>query len=127
MIIASKYGAILAHIQPLPSLQPSADLLGYDNIRSMMEQVSSLYDQYRGQSCFPSADTVIVCALFKGSIGMPDQLDLIRQYLEGMGLNPTIRTYNVPPDKGLAGQGTVIVESKTNQETPTILVEDRPI
>lgn len=77
VIIASKHAAILAHIPPLPTLQPSPDPLGHETVRSMMGRVSALYNQY--QLYFQPAETIIVCAWFGGRIGLEDHLEIIQQ------------------------------------------------
>lgn len=125
IIIASAYGAILAHIPPQP-LQPSPDpFAGDNNVRYMMSRVAALYHQHRDQ--FPSADTAVVCAWFNGTVALPDQLEIMSSSLRQLGLNPVIRTYHVPGNRSLPGQGTVIVIRGNNQSRAQVYVEDRPI
>ncbi|KAJ5951909.1 uncharacterized protein N7479_010322 [Penicillium vulpinum] len=125
VLIVSAHGAILAHIPPQP-LQPSPDpFAGDNNTRSMMGRVAALYQQNSGY--FPSADTVVVCAWFNGAVALPDQMEIMTSSLRQLGLNPVIRTYHVPGNRNIPGQGTVIAIKGANQPRPQIYVEDRPI
>lgn len=45
----------------------------------------------------------------------------------GQGLVPVIRTYHVPGDRSLPGNGTVIAIRGAGQNTAQIYVEDRPV
>lgn len=123
VIIASAYGAILAHIPPMP-LQPSPDPFASDNnVRGMMSRVAALYQHH--QDHFPSADTAVICAWFQGAVALPDQIRIMSSSLRQLGLNPTIRTYHVPGDRSLPGQGTVIAIRSADRTQ--IYVEDRPV
>ncbi|EED11693.1 hypothetical protein TSTA_108770 [Talaromyces stipitatus ATCC 10500] len=123
VLIASAQGAILAHIPPRP-LQPSPDpFAGDNNARNMMNQVATLYQQNRGY--FSSADSVVVCAWYNGAVALPEQTEIMSSSLRQLGLNPTIRTYHVPGNRNLPGQGTVIAIKSANQPRPQIYVEDR--
>ena len=125
VLIASAHGAILAHIPPRP-LQPSQDpFAGDNNARNMMNQVTTLYQQNRGY--FASADSVVVCAWYNGAVALSDQMEIMSSSLRQLGLNPTIRTYHVPGNRNLPGQGTVIAIKSANQQRPQIYVEDRLI
>lgn len=125
VLIASAYGAILAHIPPQP-LQPSPDpFAGDNNVRHMMSRVAALYQQ--NIRFFPSADTVVVCAWFNGAVALPDQMNIMTSSLRQLGLNPIVKTYHVPGNRSLPGQGTVIVIKSSDQPKPQIYVEDRPI
>jgi hypothetical protein len=127
VVIASKYGAILAHIPPLPA-QPSADpYAGDNNVRSMMRQVKSLHAHYKSLNYFPDAGTSIICARFRGAVALPDQLQIMQQSLHELGYAPSVRTYDVPGNRTLPGQGTVIVISNASNGNPVIYVEDRAI
>lgn len=65
VVIASAQGAILAHIPPQP--QPTNNLTSGDaNVRSMMDRVGTLYQG--NPQFFPSTDTVVVCAYFRGQV-----------------------------------------------------------
>lgn len=61
VVIASTYGAILAHIPPLPSATPDPRA-GDTNARSMKMQVKSFYDNNR--NFFPSATTRVMCLVW---------------------------------------------------------------
>lgn len=125
VIITSAHGAILAHIPPQP-LQPSPDpFAGDNNARYMMGRVAALYQQNRAH--FPSAGTAVVCAWFQGAVALPDQLEIMTSSLRRLGLNPVIRTYHVPGNRSLPGQGTVIAIKAANQTRAQIYVEDHPI
>lgn len=121
VVIASAHGAILAHIppQPQPTVNPtSAD----DNVRSMMNEVSRLYrnkHQY-----FPSAESVVACAVFRGRVALPSQLDIMESSLNRLGLIPKKISYEVPGNPAIRGKGTVIVIKKGHYPKPKIFVED---
>lgn len=125
VVIASAYGAILAHIPPLPLQQSPDPFAGDNNVRYMMDRVAGLYQHYRNY--FPSADTSVICAWFRGAVALPHQMEIMSSSLRQMGLNPRITTYHVPGNRSLPGQGTVIVISGANQGRPQIYVEDSPI
>jgi hypothetical protein len=74
VVIASAYGAILAHIppQPQPTINP---ISAYDKVRSMVNEVSRLYRNR--QRYFLSAESVVSCAVFQGQVALPSQLDII--------------------------------------------------
>ena len=127
VVIASAYGAILAHIPPLPLQQPSPDFLGHSNVQSMMDQASALYYYYKKHDFFPHAETVIVCAWLRGEMGVPEQLELMRESLHEIGHQPTIRTYAVPRTGNMnaPGQGTVVVTQGTDHAM--VYVEGEPV
>lgn len=127
VVIASAYGAILAHIPPLPLQQPSPDFLGHSNVQSMMAQASALYYYYKKHDFFPHAETVIVCAWLRGEMGVPEQLELMRESLHEIGHQPTIRTYAVPRtgNVNVPGQGTVVVTQGTDHAL--VYVEGEPV
>lgn len=120
IIIASMYGAILGHIPPLPPNSTEEDL-GHDNVRSLLGQAALLYNHYR--AFFPVASSVIVCAWWRGDIGLPDQLEIMQQYFQQLGHTPYVRFYETPPDENRPGYGTVVVLSRLNQ-LPSVYVED---
>ncbi|OIW25521.1 hypothetical protein CONLIGDRAFT_635343 [Coniochaeta ligniaria NRRL 30616] len=123
--IISAFGAILAHIPPLPSLtaheaDPHA---GDNNVRAMMGRVRELYMEYEGY--FPVASTVVVCAILNGQVALPDQMEIMQEAFRDMGLESVTHTYDVPGDRTLPGQGTVtVVSSYLEQGTMGIYVED---
>ena len=123
VLIASAHGAILAHIPPQPfpdSLDPFA---GDINVRRMMGRVDALYQHHRSQ--FPSADTAVICACFKGAIALPDQVQIMSSSLQEMGLDPVISTYQVPGNWSLPSQGTV--KAIRDDDQTKIYVEHRMI
>ena len=122
VVIASAQGAILAHIppQPRPTNNPTD---GDTYVRSMMNRISRLYRE-KQQRYFLSADTVVVCAVFRGEVALPSQLDIMMLSLHGLGLTPKIISYEVPGNAALQGKGTVIVTKKRHQIKPKIFVEE---
>ncbi|OIW30515.1 hypothetical protein CONLIGDRAFT_668507 [Coniochaeta ligniaria NRRL 30616] len=123
--IVSAYGAILAHIPPRPlSPAPEADpYAGDNNVRAMMQRVRELYEE--NEHYFPFANTVVVCAVYNGEVALPDQMGIMQEAFRDMGLESATHTYNVPGDRTLPGQGTVIVVSSfLHEETAGIYVED---
>lgn len=126
VIIASIYGVIMAHIPPRPPQTPPDDgTAGANNARYMMSRVAALYQQHRAY--FPSTDTIVFCAWHKGTVGLPDQLDIMRLSLQQMGLNPIIRTYHAPGNRNIPGQGTAIIIKSPNSNRPHIYLEDHAV
>jgi hypothetical protein len=121
VVIASVHGAILAHIppQPQPTINPtSAD----DNVRSMMNEIARLYRNK--QQWFPSAESVVACAVYRGEVALQSQLDIMESSLIGLGLRPKNISYEVPGNPAIRGKGTVIVIKKPDYPKPKIFVED---
>ncbi|KAL4880561.1 hypothetical protein BJY04DRAFT_219030 [Aspergillus karnatakaensis] len=120
----SQYGAIFAHIPPLPHITDDPHA-GDSNVRRMMTLVKSTHDRYRAH--FPTAATSIVCALFNGEVLLQDQVDIMRASLQEMGYSPSIRQYVVPIDTRRPGQGTAMARFRTGDRGPKMLVQDQPI
>ncbi|KGO67920.1 hypothetical protein PITC_029590 [Penicillium italicum] len=124
VVIASAHGAILAHIPPQPQATNNPTS-GDANVQSMMNQVGTLYRDK--QQFFPSAETVVICAVFRGQVALPSQLDIMQMSLIGLGLTTKIISYEVPGNSTTVGKGTVIVIKKRDYVKPKILVEDRHV
>lgn len=124
VVIASPFAAILAHIPPLPNRATTDPNAGDKQAQTYMNQVAHLYQQ--NISFFPSAQGVVVCAVYNGSVALPSQRDIMSSSLQRMGIRTTIRTYKVPTYENFAGRGTVIAigPSPANPH-PLIYVEDR--
>ncbi|KAL3440239.1 hypothetical protein BJX65DRAFT_290837 [Aspergillus insuetus] len=130
VILASQYGAILAHIPPRLDLTSNDDPYAGDrNVRRMMGLVTQEHDKYKPLGWFPDNDTVLVCAWFQGELALRDQVEIMYEALEALGYKPNIQTYHVPGDQSSPGQGTVHVDSETRKTNgkPTIYVEDEPV
>ena len=111
VIIASRFGAILAHIPPLPSAT-QAPGAGDNNARYMMSQVQAHYNANRNY--FPSSETRVICAMYMGQVALPSQVEIMKSYLQVMGLVPTVKYYSVPVNPNIPGQGTVVVTTGPN-------------
>ena len=124
VVIASPHAAILAHIPPLPGQATTDPYAGDRQAQSFMNQVAILYQQ--NSAFFPSAQGVVVCAVYNGSVALPSQRDIMSSSLQRMGITTIVRTYTVPAYGNFAGRGTVIAfgPSSTNPQ-PLIYVEDR--
>lgn len=125
-MIVSEYGAILAHISPLPlqplAVAPADPHAGDNNARMMMDRVYEVYTHYR--EFFPVSNTHVVCAWYQGDVALPDQLAIMQDRFRQMGLEPAIHKYVVPGNRAIPGQGTVIVISSGPGELPGVYVED---
>jgi hypothetical protein len=108
VVIASEYGAILAHIPPQPAYRSDDN-----NVRYTMTRVARLFHQY--ENFFPQPQSVIVCAWYNGAVALPDQVDIMTSSLRQMGLRSVIRTYHVPAGS-FQGQGTVVAIRDGNSE-----------
>ena len=124
VVIASELGAILAHIAPQPGAT-NDPFAGDTNVRSAMHQIDTLYQNKR--SYFPSTATIVVCALFRGEVALPNQLDIMMASLRGLGLDPRGISYDVPGDPTIRGKGTVMVMKKREYARPKIIVEERTV
>jgi hypothetical protein len=51
----------------------------------------------------------------------------MKETLQQLGHNPTVRMYDVPGNRDLPGQGTVLVVSNGDGGKPTVYIEDRPV
>ncbi|KAF1958346.1 hypothetical protein CC80DRAFT_490941 [Byssothecium circinans] len=86
VIIASAYGAILAHIPPRPIPNTSEPYAGDQNVQRLMEEVGGLYNQRRNY--FPDTDTYAVFAIYNGGVALPDQKRIIEEKITQIGLQP---------------------------------------
>lgn len=111
VIIASRYGAILAHIPPLPSAT-QAPGAGDTNARFMMSQVQAHYNANRNY--FPSSETRVICATYMGQVALSSQVEIMKGSLQALGLVPVVKYYTVPVNPNIPGQGTVVVTSGAN-------------
>lgn len=125
VIIASIYGAILAHIPPRPIPNTPDTYAGDQNVRRLMEEVGRLYNEKRNY--FPETDTYAVFAIYEGNIALPDQKNIIEEGITRMGLHPfnTI-LYITPRDPTNQAHGTVFVDSlNRGSQKPVVYSEDR--
>ncbi|KAJ5374657.1 hypothetical protein N7517_006663 [Penicillium concentricum] len=120
LVIASAYGAILAHIPPQPQATNNPTS-GDANVQSMMNQVGTLYRDKRQFFSFCRN------GLFRGQVALPSQLDIMQMSLIGLGLTTKIISYEVPGNSTIMGKGIVIVIKKRDYVKPKILVEDRHV
>ncbi|KAF2461943.1 hypothetical protein BDY21DRAFT_417951 [Lineolata rhizophorae] len=126
VMITSQYGAILAHIPPRPSIADPQDIHAGDrNVRELMSRVMSLYTWRR--TYFPTADTFVLCAVYRGDVALPIQKTIIESSLSRMELPLSFSIfYEVPADRARPGQGTALIDSKNRaRQKPAIFVEDR--
>ncbi|KAL4948825.1 hypothetical protein BDW69DRAFT_175736 [Aspergillus filifer] len=103
VILASRFGAILAHI-PVP--QPHQD--GCAITRHMMAEVRSLHNHYR--RFFHSADSAVVCSKWylHNRVVLRDEREIMERTLRDMGYHPSRIRYVVPHDN-YSGHGTAFV------------------
>lgn len=121
--ITSPYGAILAHIPPLPSMTGDSNA-GDQHVQRMMDRVRALYNQHRNY--FPATNTFVVCAVYEGEVALPDQKRIIETNVQQMGLTFRPVHYVTPRDPLNPGQGTVLVDAMNRSgEMPAVYVEDR--
>ena len=87
-----------------------------------MNTVQQFYRQYK-QTIFPTTQSHVVCAIFNDEVALPSHLAKMQTSLASLGLNPVISHYNVPVNKALPGNGTVIAIAKDG--AVKVYVEDR--
>lgn len=124
VVIASPQGVILAHIAPLPTSTQNP-FAGDANVQSTMNRVVALYREKRAY--FPSANTVVICAEFRGSIALPDQLAIIMRSLIEVQLRPRAISYSVPTNPATRDNGVVMIIKKPEYPQPKIFVQDRVV
>ena len=126
VIIASQYGAIIAHIVPRPpTAHPMDTTAGDRNVKAVMNRVGELYEERRNY--FPSAETYSIFAVFDGKIALNDQKRIIEEKIGTLGLAPfNTCLYITPRDPMNAGHGTAFVDSSgRGNRYPHVYVEDR--
>ena len=75
-----------------------------------MNRVRLYYDHYR--AFYPTASAHVVCALHNGTVGLEGQLSIIIGHFREMDLaTAQVHHYNVPVDRTVPGQGTVVALS----------------
>lgn len=124
VVIASPHGALLAHIAPLPTLTQNP-IAGDANAHSTMNRVVALY-QYK-RAYFPSAETVVICAEFRDSVALPDQLEILMESLNSVQLQPRATSYTVPTNPGTRDSGVVMIIKMSEYPGPKIHVQDRVV
>ncbi|PYI09387.1 hypothetical protein BO78DRAFT_404937 [Aspergillus sclerotiicarbonarius CBS 121057] len=132
IVIASTRGAILAHIPPRPPSAPLWDLNAGDRrATELVTEVIHLYRTHYNEYFSRPTETVILCALFNGSVGLPDQLHIMRRALGPLA--PAVLTYDVPGDQNIPGKGTMFAMGSLgftalglrNEGRARIFVEDK--
>ena len=127
VVIVSTHGAILAHIPPRPPNPSMNPYAGDENVRSMMGQVKTLYGHYKASGYFPQAETIVIRAGFQLEVALLDQMAIMQQSLQELGYTPSVHTYDVPVNRDVPGQGTVIVGSNGNEGRPVVYLQENPV
>ncbi|KAF2454015.1 hypothetical protein BDY21DRAFT_110491 [Lineolata rhizophorae] len=122
VLIASKYGAILAHISPLPH-QTADPHVGDNHMRAKMQEIQNLVYYYRSHRYFAQMENLIVRAVYRGQIALPSQVGIMQQIRTVLGAAPNVQTYTVPGDNQNPARGTVVVFSGGDKR-PGIYAED---
>jgi len=127
VVIASAYGAIMAHIPPRPIPDTSDPYAGDQNVHRLMERVGSLYAQRRDH--FPDTDTYAMFAIYNGGVALSDQKSIIGDKITEMGLqNFNTVLYITPRDPTNEAHGTVFVDSLNRAgQKPVVYSEDRQV
>ncbi|KAG9228139.1 hypothetical protein BJ875DRAFT_342699, partial [Amylocarpus encephaloides] len=128
VMVLSNYGAILRHIAPLPDNHADNPSAGDEHAQTKMDLLRSLYTLH--QQCFPTGSNGwVVCAMFEGEVGLPDQQRIFGNTLTGLGLSCSLQTYKVSATRDRRytwpGQGTVFIQGAGNN--PIVYVEDVPV
>lgn len=121
-LVASPYGAILAHIPPRPNLTDNDPYAGDNNTRAIMAEFAVLYTTYIDY--FPAAESHIICATMLGQVQLAAQLAIMQQAFLDMGLAAEVHYYDIPVDHEKTGEGTVVVISPGPGLDPLIYIQD---
>jgi hypothetical protein len=126
-IIASAYGAILAHIPPRPIPNTSDPYADDQNVQRIMDEVGTLYRERRNY--FIDTDTYAVFALYNRGVALPDQKTIIENTITEMGLQPfNSILYITPRDPTNLAHGTIFVDSLNRAgQKPIVYSEDRQV
>ncbi|KAI4135348.1 MAG: hypothetical protein LQ341_005893 [Variospora aurantia] len=124
VIVASRVGAIVAHVAPL----------GDDATMRMMDEFKNLYQTYRLSHFGAERHPWVVTGLMHTGIGdlyadgLPDMTTIINERLMAMGLQPSSSNYKfsvriAEHSPQFPGKGTVMVDAANDQLK--IYVEDQ--
>lgn len=115
--ITSPHAGILAHIAPL----------GNRNFYAIMQSVINLYNEHR--QFFPTAQSLIVAAVYNRAPALPDVVETTRRALEHIGLAVRITYYDVLDHGQLRspGQTSIVIEARGDGSMPTMYVNDRVV
>lgn len=122
--IISNYGAILAHIPPLPYVTTNPHV-GMQNLQARVAEMMAAYQQH--VDYFPAAaSSLVVGAFFGGQAALPHHLEHIRVSLTQRGLIPRLRLYQVTAGgHPTPAQGTVFIDARWGP--PVVYVENQPV
>jgi len=126
VMIVSAQAAILAHIAPLPPNYDQSDREAGDrHCQRKMDEVGALYKANR--QCFPTRQSSwVLCAVFRGEVGLPDQQNIMQKSLAGLGLRPSSLIYSIERQRNLLpSQGTVFIDG--SKDDPIVYVEDKQV
>lgn len=112
--------AILAHIAARPDLYDQDPYAGDSNVRRMMRRVQDLFSINR--QYFTDPDGYVLCAILGGEIALPDQLDIMKEYLRRIGSKPRVEHYRVPSDQQ-DGRGTVVTVGPQDDDYVDVFIE----
>jgi len=123
IIIASNYGAIIAHISPRPNHYSSDLYAGDRHAEAKMQEVTAVYNTNK-KYFQTGGNSWVIYAVFDGGVALPDQQILIQDGLTRLGLGYSLATYTAGgPKDSFPGQGTIFVDRKGT--TPVVYIEDR--
>lgn len=125
VLVVTPRGAVLGHVSPLPDGGLTYPEAGDDHIEAFMDRFNTYLDRY--ESLFPQGSPAwVVCAVFRGSIALPEQQSIIATKLRAARLNVNIsETYHVPYTAEHPDRGTIFVDSRGS--AVEVYVEDRII
>lgn len=125
VIIASQYGAIVAHIGP--NIEGSSDPDSYKKLAEQkMDEVSNLYQQYR--TCFPAnTKTYVIVATIGGNVLTAEQKDIMTRRMTALGFPDTAEIHRpvLRFEHDDQPEGTVVVEG--DGQKFQVLLEDKSI
>lgn len=122
VMIVSKYAAIVGHTAPLPPNSHPSDIHAGDrHAQERMDEVAKLY--HTNRKYFKREGSWVLCAMYAGELGLPDQQRIMTDSFLKMGLLPDQVTYTVGEDRRepFPGQGTVYIDGNG------VYIEDRKV
>ncbi|KAK1061027.1 hypothetical protein LTR74_011368 [Friedmanniomyces endolithicus] len=119
--IYSQHAGILAHIAPR-----TETATGDENVLDLRQQLVRQYQTCQLSGLFPRSTSIVLAAVYRGAVALPDTVITIRRILNMLGLRVVYREYRVR-EFGQAraeGETTFIMACRQAGQVPEVYVND---